>query len=395
MSCLSAVHSECIGILADKIGGIMRILYVTTVGSTMNFFRGLIQNLQEKGHSVDLAANESLRPVPGVYRDCGCNVSSISCTRNPFSIGSLKAIGQIRRMVREKQYDIVHCHTPVAAMCTRLACIGARKRGTKVYYTAHGFHFFKGAPLKNWLMYYPVEKICSYFTDVLITINKEDYALAQRKMKAKRVEYVPGVGLDVQKFWDISVDKAQKRQELGIPEDAVLLLSVGELNENKNHQVIIRALAQLDNPNVHYAIAGRGPKREELKDLAREQGLERRVHLLGYREDVGELYKCADIFCHPSRREGLPVSIIEAMSCGMPVICTDIRGSADLIEDREQRFHADDVNTFAKGIERLISDSHKRAYIGKKNSVSAWKYDLSKVIPAMFAVYGLPEECEG
>lgn len=370
----------------------MRILYTTTIGSTMTFFCELIKQLLDDGHTVDLAVNESLRPVAECYREWGCRIHPLSCTRNPFSLGSLKAIFQIRKLVKDGGYDIVHCHTPVAAMCTRLACIGARKRGTKVYYTAHGFHFFKGAPVKNWMIYYPVEKLCSYFTDVLITINKEDYALARKKMKAKKVVYVPGVGLDVQKFADISVDKAQKRKQIGVPEDAVLLLSVGELNENKNHQVILRALARLKDPGIHYAIAGRGPQQESLEALARELGIEDRVHLLGYRTDVGELYQIADIFCHPSRREGLPVSIMEAMSCGLSVVCTDIRGSADLVENREYRKKADDVDGFAAVIQMLTQDPKKRNVIGEKNRENAKKYDLSKIIPAMYEIYELSEK---
>lgn len=365
----------------------MKILYVTTIGMTFCFFETLIQKLLEQGHCVDIATNTELAPLPLAYEDLACGVTNISCTRNPFSPGSLKAIWQIRKLVTENHYDIVHCHTPVAAMCTRLACIGARKRGTKMYYTAHGFHFFKGAPLKNWLIYYPVEKLCSYFTDVLITINKEDYALAQKKMKAKRVEYVPGVGLDVQRFQDVSVDKTQKRRELGIPGDALLLMSVGELNENKNHQVIIRALATLNDANIHYAVAGRGPRQEALETLAYELGVGDRVHLLGYRTDVEQLYKIADVFCHPSLREGLPVSIMEAMSNGLPVICTDIRGSADLVEDAFCRFKSDDVNMLTKVIETLTRDPHRRAQAAEKNAVAAWQYDFGKIIPRMLELY--------
>lgn len=369
----------------------MNILYVTTIGSTMSFFIGLIKQLQEDGHCVDLATNEMMRTVPGCYREWGCKVHPISCTRNPFSPGSLKAILQIRKLVKENDYDIVHCHTPVAAMCTRLACIGARKRGTKVYYTAHGFHFFKGAPLKNWLIYYPVEKLCSYFTDVLITINKEDYALAQRKMKAEKIVYIPGVGLDVQKYKDISVDKVQKRKELDIPENAVLLLSVGELNENKNHQVIIRALAQLGNSNVHYAIAGRGPKKKELEDLARELGLERQVHLLGYRKDIGEICKCADAFCLPSYREGLGLAALEAMACGLPLITSNIHGINDYSENSISGYKTapTDAEGFAEIIRTMLAEPDAWGKMGLRNMQTVEKFDISKIVPEMLGFYGI------
>jgi hypothetical protein len=163
----------------------MKILYVATIGSTMNFFKQFIAELVEAGHSVDIACNENATKVPDFYRELGCCVHSISTSRSPLNRGNLAAVKALRKLVSENCYDIVHCHTPVAAMCARLACRGARKRGTKVFYTAHGFHFYQGAPLKNWFLFYPIEKICSRWTDVLITIIREDYALAQRKMKFK------------------------------------------------------------------------------------------------------------------------------------------------------------------------------------------------------------------
>ena len=163
----------------------MKILYVTTIGSTMNFFKSFIGELISEGHTVDIACNNSKSPVPEIYSDWGCNIYPISCTRSPMNKGTVKAISELKKIVAENKYDIVHCHTPIAAMCTRLACKDLRKNGVRVIYTAHGFHFYNGAPKKNWLMYYPVEKICAKYTDTLITINKEDYEFAKKKMKAK------------------------------------------------------------------------------------------------------------------------------------------------------------------------------------------------------------------
>ncbi len=311
----------------------MKILYVTTIGLTMIFFKSFVKELIDKGNIVEIATNESDIPVPECYREWGCKVHQISCSRSPLNKSSLTAIKEIKALVESNKYDIVHCHTPVAAMCTRLACRKARKNGTKVIYTAHGFHFYKGAPLLNWLIYYPVEKICSYFTDNLITMNKEDFALAKKKMKAKKVEYVPGVGIDLSRFQNVQVDRSAKRKEIGVPEDATVLLSVGELNENKNHEIIIRAIAQLNNPNIHYAIAGKGDKESYLSELAGELGISEQVHLLGYRTDVAELYKTADIYTLPSIREGLNVSLMEAMASGLPCAVANIRGNTDLIDN--------------------------------------------------------------
>ena len=152
----------------------MKILYVTTIGGTMRFFRSVIKELLDAGHVVDIAANEKTSPVAPCYREWGCTVHQIDPSRSPLNKGNLMAIKQIKKLVTENHYDIVHCHTPVAAMCTRLACRKARKSGTKVFYTAHGFHFYKGAPRKNWLIFYPIEKFCARWTDLLITINKFD-----------------------------------------------------------------------------------------------------------------------------------------------------------------------------------------------------------------------------
>ena len=228
----------------------------------------------------------------------------------------------------------MHCHTPIAAACTRIACRHIRKKGSKVYYTAHGFHFYKGAPLKNWILYYPMEWLCAHWTDVLVTINREDFVLAKKRMKAKCIEYVPGIGIDIEKFTKVKVDRTEKRREIGISDDAVLLLSVGELNKNKNHEVVIRALAKIGDYNIHYAIAGTGKLEEYLYKLALELGIEDQIHLLGFRDDLEEVYKIVDLYIHPSYREGLPVALMEAIASKVPVIASNIRGCKDLIEEK-------------------------------------------------------------
>lgn len=364
----------------------MKILYVTTVGSTMGFFKTFIRTLLNDGHTVDIATNDNAAPVQDYYREWGCNVYQISCTRSPLNKGSIKAINEIKKLVVDNEYDIVHCHTPVAAMCTRLACRKLRKKkGVKVIYTAHGFHFYKGAPKKNWLMYYPIEKICSRWTDILITINKEDYALAQKKMKAKEVVYVPGVGIDVDKFSNTVIDREAKRQELGVPVDAFLMLSVGELNENKNHKTVIKAMAQLENKNVYYAVAGRGELHDELLSLANELGLGERLKLLGFRSDVAELYKTADCFVHPSFREGLPVSIMEAMASGLPVVASNIRGCKDLVdEDCGSLFSPYSSEDFNKSMKTL---KENKLFEVNNSKEKANNFTIDNVISLMKNIY--------
>lgn len=365
----------------------MKILYITTIGMTMGFFKDLIKELLDEGSVVDIATNETESKVPECYREWGCKVFPLSCSRSPFDKGNFDAIKQIKEIVAEQQYDIVHCHTPIAAMCTRLACRKARKNGTRVFYTAHGFHFYKGAPKKNWLIYYPIEKICSYFTDVLITINQEDYALAQKKMKAEKVVYVPGVGIDLKKFDLIMCDKEAKREELGIPQEAIVLLSVGELNKNKNHQVIIRAIAKIGNPKIIYVIAGVGDEEESLKKLASELDLEDRVYLLGYRTDIGELCKSSDIFCFPSCREGLGLAALEAMGCGLPIITSNVHGINDYSQDGVTGYKCapDDISAFATAIKKMM-DSDRRIY-GEINRRIVDRYDVNSINEQMKQIY--------
>lgn len=362
----------------------MRILYVTTVGSTMSFFKKLISELLEEGHTIDIATNQNEKPLPDDYMDYGCKIFNISCTRSPISKGTMKAIRELSRIVADGEYDIVHCHTPIASICTRLACKKYRKEGLKVIYTAHGFHFYKGAPIKNWIMYYPIEKICSYFTDTLITINQEDYELAKKKMKARRIEYVPGVGIDIQKFQDTNVNVNDKRRELGIPTDAFLLLSVGELNKNKNHEVVIKALAELKNKDVHYMIAGKGSLDGFLLDLAIKLGVEEQVHLLGFRTDVAELYKTADLFCFPSIREGLGLSAIEALASGLCVVASNNRGTREYIVDGENGYknNYNDVNSFRENIDKFIDNTYK-----KNSTESINKFDYNSVNVEMSEIY--------
>ena len=336
----------------------MRILYVTTISLTMNsFFKPHIEMLVKEGNHVDIACNYKDLALADLYKELGCNFYQIDFSRSPLSKNNIKAFGQLKKVIKNGGYDIVHCHTPNAAVVTRLVCSKFRKKnGLKVFYTAHGFHFYKGAPKLNWMVYYPIEKFCSKFTDKLITINKEDYELAKNKFKAKEVHYVPGVGVDLSKFENVHVDKNSKRREIGVPEDAFLLLSVGELNENKNHQIIIKALAKLNNPNIHYAIAGVGDKREYLLALADELGVSEQLHLLGYRKDIPELNHSADVFCFPSIREGLPLAPIEAMACGLPVIAARNRGTIELVVPDENGFlcECQDATAFASSIEKIF-----------------------------------------
>lgn len=370
----------------------MRILYVTTLAITMGFFKPIIGKLLEEGHTVDLACNTDDPIHLDFYREKNCAIHSVPFSRSPLARGNLAAARCLKEIIEKNNYDLVHCHTPVAAACTRLVCRNLRKRGTKVFYTAHGFHFFKGAPLKNWLIYFPVEWLCSFMTDTLITINWEDYALAKKHMHAKRVEHIPGVGIDTERYKNVKCDRIQFRHSIGVPEDAVVLLSVGELNDNKNHQVIIKAMSRLGEiNNLHYVIAGEGPNAERLKAQAKELGLSGRVHLLGYRTDIPELNKASDIFCFPSRREGLGLAALEAMASGVPLVTSNVHGINDYSENGVTGFKCapDDELEFAEAIRSLFADNRKRMEMGENVRKIVRNYDQKISLAKMIQIYDL------
>ena len=309
-----------------------KVLFVATVVKTHinTFHLPFLKMFKEHGWEVHVAAKNDFVDEPCIIPNCDHHFD-MEFVRAPFSQRNIAAYKQLKQIIETNHYDIIHCHTPVAGVLTRLAA--RNSKDTTVIYTAHGFHFYKGAPLINWLIYYPVERFCAKFTDKLITINQEDYNRVKSWSLHNngKVYYVPGIGIDLEKIQNISTNKLQKKKELGIPNGVKVLLSVGELNKNKNHEIIIRALSKLDNKDYIYLICGKGELKEYLKNLAKELGVNDRVKFLGYRKDVLEICKVADLFVFPSKREGLPVSLIEAIACGVPCVASDVRGNRDIL----------------------------------------------------------------
>lgn len=377
----------------------MRILYVTTIGITMNFFKDLVKTLIDEGNTVDIACNEELADVPECYYEWKCKVHHVDCSRSPLDKGTVKAMKQIRGIVAAGEYDIVHCHTPVAAMCTRFACRKLRKRGVKVIYTAHGFHFFKGAPRINWMLYFPMEWLCAWWTDLLITINQEDYERAKRCFHAKEIKYVPGVGINTGKFVCNEREGEEKRLELRVAENEIMLLSVGELNNNKNHETVIRALKRMGDLRLKYFICGVGGLQQYLSDLISELDLQEQVFLLGYRKDICELYQATDLCVFPSKREGLPVALMEAIACGVPVVCSQIRGNVDLIKEKECTFKATSADELLECLSSKLyngdnSAGASRGALADKmkasvemNLANLKQYELDNVVNIMKNVY--------
>jgi glycosyltransferase involved in cell wall biosynthesis len=317
------------------------------------------------------------------------NIYDIPFQRNPFSKLNILASRQLKEIVRKNDYDIIHFHTPVASAFGRWAVKDFRKNGTKVFYTAHGFHFYNGAPIVNWLVYFPVEKWLAKYTDVLITINNEDYVRARKSFKAGSIEYIPGVGLDLQKFTTVEIGKLEKRKELGLTEEAFVLLSVGELNENKNHETIIKALPKLNVSNVIYLICGVGEKGEYLKRLSELLNIEDKVKFLGFRNDIAEICKASDIFVFPSHREGLGLAALEAMATGLPLVTSNIHGIVDYSVDGISGFccSPNDIEGYVEKIEELSFDSEKRMAMGLHNMAAVNVFDKKNVLLIMRNIY--------
>lgn len=293
--------------------------------------------LQSLGYKVDVVADftnpgtitkERSEDLKKRLEGMGVSVFDIAIPRTTDLAATVSAYKKVKEVINKGNYRLVHCHSPIGGMITRAAAKKKRKEGLRVIYTAHGFHFYTGAPIKNWLIYYPIEKYYSRYTDVLITINREDYKRAQEKLHAKKTVYVSGIGIDTDKFKPNEEGRKKIRAELNLNDHQTMLLSVGELNENKNHEAVIRAISAMD---IVYVIVGKGYLGEKLIRVARECNVD--LRLMGYREDVAGFYNAADIYILPSKREGLNVSLMEAMASGLPCLAGRIRGNNDLIDE--------------------------------------------------------------
>lgn len=376
-----------------------KALVIASMGSMLdNFNKPNIRLLKELGYDVTIAANfncedsnskEKNDEFCRMMQEEGINIQHIDFSRKLFNISKqISSIKQTKKLLKQG-FDLIHCHSPICAAITRIVANKYRKKGTKIIYTAHGFHFYKGAPIKNWLIYYPIEKFCSRFTDILITINHEDYNLAQKKMKAKKNEYVQGVGIDIEKLNKSQVNKNDKKRDLGIPMDSIIILSVGELSRRKNHETLIKAVDMLKNTKIHCLIAGRGDLEDYLKSKAKENCTAEQVHFLGFRTDVAELYKIADFYVHPAFQEGLSVAVMEAMASGLPCVLSDIRGNRDLIENGEGGFLCNPLlpQEFATSINKLIHGDDLCAKMSKRNIVCAKNLDIKQSNKRMLEIY--------
>lgn len=366
-----------------------KVLFVATVVKKhiMVFHIPYLEWFKKNGYEVHVAARNDYTDLEECQIPFCDKFIDLPFERSPLKKDNFNVYKELKQIIDENDYEIIHCHTPIGGAVARLAARKSREKGTKVIYTAHGFHFFKGAPYLNWLVYYPVEKWLARYTDTLITINKEDYEIA-KKFRSKQTKYIPGVGVDTEKFKKEDINKVQIRESIGVKEDDFLIISVGELNKNKNHQVIIRAIEKLKNSKIKYVVCGEGPLENELRELVNELGLTNQVEFLGFRNDVSNLMKVSDLFAFPSIREGLSLALMEAMASGLPSICSDIRGNTDLIDEEKGGYliNSNDIVLFSKRIKACYMDN-KIGELGLYNERKVNMFDKKIVLNQMIKVY--------
>lgn len=372
-----------------------KVLFVTTIsGFLPQFEKNDVFILQEMGFEIHYASNFK-NPVytfnENKLRDQGILMHHIDIAKNPSKlIANTHTIRQLKTIIERNQIDLVHCHNPMGGVTARIAAACSNKK-PYVIYTAHGFHFYKGASLINWLLFYSAERFLAHYTDQIITINQEDYLRAERfhLKKGGKVHQIHSVGVDDRRFAPHREIAEKKRAEIGIPQSAFHIVTAAELNRNKNQKIIIEALAKLCNQKIHYSICGRGPNETALKQLVSEKQLNSNVHFLGYRVDMEEILQTADCFAFPSYREGLGVAAIEALLCGVPLIVSDNRGTREYAVEGCNSIlcKAGKSEDFAVAIDRLYSYREERSEMAKSCRASAKKFTIQEVDRTMRRIY--------
>lgn len=365
-----------------------KVLFTATVDShILHFHLPFLKLFKDNGYEVHVATNGN-EEIP--YCD---KKHVISFERSPLKKNNLKAIKDLKKIINEEKFDIIHCHTPMGGVVTRLAAKKARKKiHTRVIYTAHGFHFYKGAPIKNWLIFYPVEKYLAKYTDTLITINKEDYELAKKKFskRCKNIEYVPGVGIDEEKF-NFKMTKKEKtelRKSLGLKDSDFVMIYPAEISKRKRQEWLINTTSDLlkKHKDMHILLPGKDSLNGKCQQLVKDLNLEKQIHFLGYRNDIPKLLKISDLAVSSASQEGLPVNIMEAMYVGLPIVASDCRGNRDLVEDGKNGYlvELEDKKRYTKCIESLYLNNNNF----KNQSIKLIKqYLLDKIIAEMIKIY--------
>lgn len=361
----------------DRVVMKKKILITSTDLMMIQFLVPHVINLSENGFTVEIACSDvggRMNEVREKLKSYVSDIHVVRLVRSPASPTNLKGYWDMKQVIEAGCYDMIWTNEPVMGVVTRLAARKARKKGTKVTYMVHGFHFYKGAPKKYWMVFYPIEKFAGLFCDRVVTVNREDYKRA-KKMKLPDVKYIHGIGINTSR---LTPGESQNdiRTELELDKNAFLVLSVGELNENKNQKTIIKAIAQINDASIHYVLCGKGNQLENLQNLAAELNVLDNVHFLGYRTDVVDICSQSDVYVMPSHREGLPVASLEAMYCGLPLVTSNIRGLVDVMKNGVSgyMYSPDDVGGFVSGIQKLKAEPELRRKMAARNKKAVIPY---------------------
>ncbi|MBU5477248.1 glycosyltransferase [Eubacterium sp. MSJ-21] len=380
------------------------LLIANSASMIDHFNKDNIRILQDMGYTISVAANfqegnsstaERIRAFASELAAQDIEIIDLPIPRKVTELGKAhKSIQILKRYMRNHPCQIVHTQTPFGGVVGRLAAKKFRKDGTKVIYFVHGFHFFRGAGFKNYLLYYNVEKWLSHVTDCLITLNQEDYQAAKRRFHHPNVHYVPGVGVDTDAIASIQVDKPDVCRRFGLPSGKKIILTVAELIPRKNVETAIRAFASADRDDAILAICGKGALADSLAQLTRELQVDDRVFFAGYHTDVLDLYRCSDLFLFTSFQEGLSVAVMQAMAARLPIIASDIRGNRDLLapephtQGRHYLLPTKDADAYAAKINKILDDSSLAQALGEENYSNCKKYfDIALVHKLMTTIY--------
>lgn len=366
-----------------------KILYVTTIGTTINaFLVPHIKMLINEGNKVDCACSIDV-PIDKELIDKNIKLYDIPFSRTPLDIKNIKAFIKLIKIQKNNNYDIVHVHTPVASVYGRLLKLVFPK--IKTVYTAHGFHFYRGAPKYKWIVFYIIEKIMSIITDVLITMNKEDYYISKKKLYANKKYNVNGVGVDIYKYLNSKVDSLDIRKELDLTEEDIVITVIAELSNRKNQIQAIKSIEALSRKynNIKLLLVGNGNQREALEEYIDKQNLGNSVKILGYRSDVPSILAITDIVGLFSYHEGLPRNLMEAMAVKKPIVCTDIRGNNDLVENGKNGFlvNINDIENTIEAIEKLYIHEELRISMGKSGFEKIQEYSTENILQQMKSIF--------
>lgn len=376
----------------------MKVLYVTTIIGTIEaFLIPHIKLLTDLGHEVHIACNGACS-ISAELSKLINKAYDVEFKRSPFEKENFAAYVKLKNIISLEKYDLVHTHTPVASFLTRLACRNIPN--TKILYTAHGFHFYKGAPLKNWIIYYAMERLVARWTDAIITINNEDFQRAKKMpiRKKGKAYLIPGIGVDIVKFKPISQQqKNALRKEYGFKEDDFLLIYAAELNHNKNQVFLINTIALLKEriPNIKLLLAGEGELKYEYISLVNSLNLNKEVIFLGFRKDLDKLIPMCDIGVSASRREGFGINVVEYLACGLPVVVSDNRGHREIVHNQVNGFlfEKENITQFIGIIEKLYKDIELRNRTGGVARHYSYDYGIEKSLAAMESIYREWNQC--